>query len=317
MHAMLPLLQTGDFPNIARRRLETVQVNLGYRCNQSCLHCHVNAGPKRHEIMDLDTIHCVLDFLDRSGAFALDLTGGAPEMNPHFRYLVSSARKKGVRVLDRCNLTILLEPDAAGLAEFLADQGAEIIASLPCYLEENVDRQRGSGVFETSIRALRRLNELGYGKAGSSLLLNLVFNPQGPTLPPPQAVLEEKYRQVLWDRYGIVFNHLHTLVNMPIQRFGSTLATRGQLADYMRLLRNSHRAQNVAAVMCRALISVGWDGMVYDCDFNQMLGLTIGGRRRHISEINTPLEGEAVATADHCWGCTAGSGSSCNGALST
>ncbi|MCZ7654617.1 MAG: arsenosugar biosynthesis radical SAM protein ArsS [Rhodocyclaceae bacterium] len=273
MHATLPRLQDTRFPAIRRKRLETLQVNLGYRCNQSCLHCHVNAGPSRSEQMTRDTIEAVLAFLRRSGATTLDLTGGAPELNPHFRYMVGEAVKSGARVIDRCNLTILEEPGQEDLAEFLAAHRVEVVASLPCYLEENVDRQRGKGVFGTSLAALHRLNALGYGVEGSDLLLSLVYNPQGPSLPPPQEKLEADYREQLGSRYGIVFSRLLTLANMPIQRFGSMLISKGQFNEYMTLLHAAHRDENLEHVMCRSLLSIDWQGYAYDCDFNQMLEL--------------------------------------------
>ena len=317
MHATLPLMRRYGFPALARHRLETLQVNLGYRCNQSCLHCHVNAGPGRTEMMARDTLADVLAFLGVSGVRRLDLTGGAPELNPHFRDLVLRARGLGAH--DRCNLTILEEPGQEGLAEFLAGQRVEVVASLPCYLEENVERQRGKGVFEKSLRALRRLNALGYGSDGSGLELNLVYNPQGPTLPPAQAELESDYRRVLRERHGIVFTRLYTLANMPIQRFGSTLVSRGQFEPYMALLRSAHCEQNLETVMCRSLLSVDWQGYVYDCDFNQMLELPLalpGKRRAHLSDlIGRDLTGLPITVRDHCYGCTAGQGSSCGGAL--
>lgn len=320
MHATLPLLEKTDFPALRRARLETVQVNLGYRCNQSCLHCHVGAGPKRTESMSAETVDEVLHLIEASGAGTLDVTGGAPELNPHFRHLVASARALGAGVIDRCNLTVLEEPDQVDTAEFLAGQGVEIVASLPCYLESNVDAQRGGGVFETSLRVLRRLNALGYGDPDSGLRLNLMYNPQGPTLPPPQEALEADYKSVLQEEYGIVFNRLYSLTNMPIQRFGSTLVSKGQFQDYMQLLRAAYRAENLQTVMCRSLISVDWQGFVYDCDFNQMLNLPLqnGARpRTHIRElIGVDLEGRNVVVADHCYGCTAGQGSGCGGALS-
>jgi radical SAM/Cys-rich protein len=318
MHDCLPLLRPSDFPAIVRERLETLQVNLGYRCNQACLHCHVNAGPKRKESMERPTVDAVLMFLRRSGAAHLDLTGGAPEMNPHFRYLVAAARNLGVKVIDRCNLTILEEPGHEDLAEFLAAQWVEIVASLPCYLEDNVDRQRGDGVFEASRRALLKLNALGYGVAGSGLILNLVYNPQGPVLPPPQAELEAAYRRELQTRYGISFNHLFALANMPIQRFGSTLISRGEFPPYLQQLRGAHRADNLPHVMCRRLLSVDWEGRVYDCDFNQMLGLPLGGQEipPTLDRLDpATLTATPIATADHCYGCTAGHGSGCGGAL--
>ena len=319
MHATLPLMQQYGFPEVRRARLETLQVNLGYKCNQTCLHCHVNAGPNRVEVMARDTIIDVLAFLEVSGIKRLDLTGGAPELNPHFRELVERARALGVRVIDRCNLTILEEPGHEDLAAFLARNGVEVTASLPCYLEENVDRQRGKGVFDKSIRGLRRLNALGYGMPHTALELNLVYNPQGPSLPPAQQDLEADYKNHLGEQFGVRFNQLYTLANMPIQRFGSTLVSQGKFNDYMGLLRGAHREENLDGVMCRTLVSVDWKGYVYDCDFNQMLGLplVIDGRRRpHLSElIGEDLAGNPVAVRDHCYGCTAGQGSSCGGAL--
>jgi radical SAM/Cys-rich protein len=318
MHATLPLL--GDsFPALRRSRLETLQVNLGYRCNQSCLHCHVNAGPTRKEMMTRETVDQVIAFIDASGIRKLDLTGGAPELNPGFRDLVHAARARGVHVIDRCNLTVLELPEHAGLDGFLAEHAVEIIASLPCYLQTNVDAQRGQGVYEASIRVLKRLNALGYGQPRSRLKLNLVYNPAGASLPPPQVPLEEAYRRELGNRHGIVFHQLFTMANMPIQRFGSTLVSHGQFEHYMQLLKTAHRDENLAAVMCRSLISVDWQGYVYDCDFNQMLGLPlrVGHRpRTHITELTgRKLEGLPIRVADHCYGCTAGQGSSCGGAL--
>ena len=319
MHATLPLLTDTDFPALSRGRLEVVQVNVGYRCNQSCLHCHVNAGPKRKEIMDRETADDVLRLLDSSGAGILDITGGAPELNPQFRYLVEQARTRGARVVDRCNLTVLEEPGQENTAQFLAAQRAEVVASLPCYLPENVNAQRGDGVFEKSIRALRQLNALGYGQEGTGLILNLMFNPQGPVLPPAQAELEPDYRRVLDEQYGVRFNHLYVLANMPIQRFGSTLVSKGQFQEYMALLRNAHSDSNLDNVMCRTLVSIDWQGYVYDCDFNQMLDLPLridGRPRLHVRDlIGVDLEGNPIAVADHCYGCTAGQGSSCGGAL--
>ena len=319
MHATLPLLAATDFPPLARRRLETLQVNVGYACNQTCLHCHVNAGPTRTESMTRETADQVLEYLAASGATTLDLTGGAPELNPHFRHLVRQARALGARVIDRCNLTILFEPGHEDLAGFLADQGVDIVASLPCYTPELVDRQRGKGVYELSVAAIRRLNELGYGREGSGLTLDLVYNPQGPSLPPPQRKLEADYKRILGDQHGIVFNQLYTLANMPIQRFGSTLVTKGQFNDYMKLLRSAHSDANLESVMCRSLVSIDYLGYVYDCDFNQMLGLQLrvsGKARTHLKDlIGRDLEGNAIVVRDHCYGCTAGQGSSCGGAL--
>jgi radical SAM/Cys-rich protein len=319
MHATLPLMRHYGFPALRRSRLETLQVNLGYKCNQSCLHCHVNAGPTRTEAMSDDVIADVLTMVKISSIKTLDITGGAPELHPRFRELVARARELGVHVIDRCNLSVLLEPGQDDLAAFLARQRVEVTASLPCYTEELVDRQRGKGVYEKSIRALRRLNALGYGAAGSGLELNLVYNPQGPSLPPPQEQLESDYKRVLGERFGVVFNRLFTLANMPIQRFGSTLVSKGQFNDYMSLLHEAHRDENLEAVMCRTLVSVDWQGYVYDCDFNQMLDLPLalqGRRKLQLSElIGRDLSGNPIAVRDHCYGCTAGQGSSCGGAL--
>lgn len=319
MHDTLPLLNALDFPAIGRGWLEALQVNLTYRCNQRCLHCHVNAGPTRTESMADATLASLYEVIDAHPVQTLDLTGGAPEMHPRFRELVSHARRAGLRVIDRCNLTILGEPGFEDLAEFLAGEGVEITASLPCYARDNVDRQRGEGVFERSIAGLRRLNALGYGQPGRGLVLNLVYNPQGPSLPPPQSALETDYKTRLATEYGIVFDHLLTITNQPISRFGSTLVSRGQFADYLHLLRNSYRAENLAAVMCRSLVSVDWQGYLYDCDFNQMLGLPlelIGRERAHLRDLlHATLDGNPIATRDHCFACTAGQGSSCGGAL--
>lgn len=310
-----------DFPRLRRKRLQTLQVNLGYVCNQSCTHCHVNAGPSRTEVMTSDTVDAVIDFLDESQVKRLDLTGGAPELNPYFRRLVIAARALNVEVIDRCNLTVLLESGQEDLGEFLAGQEVEIVASLPCYSEENVNSQRGKGVFHDSIIALRQLNRLGYGEANSGLQLSLMYNPTGPFLPPSQRTLEVDYRQHLDDQYGIHFNQLFTLVNMPIQRFGSTLVSKGEFEDYMTLLRGSFSSENLSKVMCRELISVDWQGLVYDCDFNQMLGLPLlidGNKRPHIRDVRpVNLEDQPIGVADHCYGCTAGSGSSCGGELTS
>ncbi|MCW9058126.1 MAG: arsenosugar biosynthesis radical SAM protein ArsS [Gammaproteobacteria bacterium] len=320
MHATLPLLKDTDFPSLRRGALETLQVNLGYTCNQSCLHCHVNAGPNRREQMSREGVEQVLELLRRNRIPQLDLTGGAPELNPHFRFLVEAARGLGVRVIDRCNLTILEEPGQEDLADFLAGEGVAIVASLPCYREENVDAQRGDQVFARSIRALRRLNELGYGQGNPDLPLSLVFNPQGPQLPPPQQALEQDYKRQLREDHGIHFDQLLTLANMPIQRFGSTLVSRGQFETYMDTLRQAHRMENLATVMCRSLLSIDWQGYVYDCDFNQMLHMPLQWRdhaRTHIRDlVGQDLAGNPVMVADHCYGCTAGQGSSCGGALS-
>ena len=310
-----PLLLHSDFPPVHRASLETLQVNLGYLCNLSCVHCHVNAGPHRTEQMDRETIDGLLALLDRASIQTLDLTGGAPELNPHFRYLVREARALGVHVIDRCNLTVLLEPGQEDLAEFLAEQHVEICASLPCYVQENVEAQRGKGVYDASIEALQQLNALGYG---AEQILNLAYNPVGPVLPPPQEALEAEYRRELKDRFGLRFNHLMTITNMPISRFGSVLLAQGQYTEYMHLLRENFSQSNMETLMCRRLISVDWQGFLYDCDFNQMLDLPLlaSDRRRHIRDLLSTLTlDEPIITGEHCYGCAAGQGSSCGGAL--
>jgi len=310
-------LRDTDFPTIRRSRLDTLQVNLGYLCNQQCLHCHVDASPRRTEIMDRGTIDNVIAFLHKKNISTLDLTGGAPEMNPHFKYLVKTASEMGVHVMDRCNLTVLEEPDHAQLAEFLAKNDVEIIASMPCYLEDNVNAQRGAGVFAKSIKGLQKLNALGYG-ASDELIINLVYNPQGPNLPPSQAELEASYKKILLDNYGISFNRLFTLVNMPIKRFGSALLSKGEFESYMHTLKSSHKDENLESVMCKSLISVDWQGFVYDCDFNQMLGIGLGAGKgkTHLRDLmDGDIDDGPIVVMDHCYGCTAGQGSSCGGSL--
>ncbi|HEY8000163.1 MAG TPA: arsenosugar biosynthesis radical SAM (seleno)protein ArsS [Pseudolabrys sp.] len=318
MRDTLPLLDKVPFPAIRRGRLDTLQVNVGYRCNQSCFHCHVNAGPNRTEEMSAAVADVVLDFLARRQIATLDITGGAPELNANFRRLVTVARGLGIKVMDRCNLTILEQRGQEDLGEFLSENRVEVIASMPCYLQDNVERQRGKGVFDGSIRGLRKLNVLGYGR-DPALALNLVYNPQGPSLPPPQASLEADYKRVLGENYGIVFNRLYVLANMPIQRFGSMLVTKGEFDGYIDLLREAHLDANVDGVMCRNLISVDYRGFVYDCDFNQMLDLPLSTAKRkrvHLSDLlDADITDNPIRTAGHCYGCTAGQGSSCGGAL--
>ncbi len=316
----LERLRPSSFPALRRGALDTLQVNLGYRCNQSCLHCHVAASPGRTEAMSSDTLGLVIEALDRLAVTTLDITGGAPELHPGFRRLVGEARARGLRVLDRCNLSVLLEPGQGDLAGFLAANAVELVASLPCYLEENVDAQRGDGAFARSLAGLRLLDALGYGTPGSGLDLALVYNPQGADLPPPQRALEADYRRVLGERYGIRFNRLLALANLPIGRFGSALLSRGEFDAYLALLKQAHREANLDGVMCRSLLSVDWQGFLYDCDFNQMLGLSlaVGGSPVHLRDLpRLALEGNHIVTADHCYGCTAGQGSSCGGALTS
>jgi radical SAM/Cys-rich protein len=317
MRDTLPLLmRDGDFPAISRDRLETLQMNLGYLCNLSCIHCHVNAGPRRTELMARDTMELALDVAQRCRIQTVDLTGGSPEMNPHFRWLVEAARRCGLHVMDRLNPTIIEEPGYEWVAEYLAAHQVEAVASLPCYSAENVDEQRGNGVFESSIRALQRLNRLGYGRQGTGLVLNLVYNPNGAFLPPPQAALEQDYRRFLGERFGIEFNSLYALANMPIKRFGSWLLSKNKFDDYMETLRDAHQDANLDAVMCRSLVSVDWRGYLYDCDFNQMLGIPAGGTGRpHLRDLLDGVMPRKIAVARHCYGCTAGQGSSCGGAL--
>lgn len=307
------------FPTLTRGALTTLQVNLGYRCNLKCEHCHVNASPERKEEMDAATAQTVIDFMDRHPLTTLDLTGGAPELNVHFRALVVAARSRGIHVIDRCNLTILTEPGQEGTAAFLAENRVEVIASLPCYLRENVDQQRGAGSYEASVAGLKKLNDLGYGQEGSGLLLNLVFNPLGPTLPPAQMGLEAAYKERL-ARIGIVFNTLFTMTNMPIKRFSALLSSQGKLDAYQQLLKENFAPGNMEGLMCRFQVSVDWRGRLFDCDFNQALNMPL----RSPSGAPLTLEGldpetltdALVLTADHCHGCAAGQGSSCGGAIS-
>lgn len=307
-----------DFPAVKRAPVSILQVNLGYRCNLSCVHCHVNAGPQRTEMMDEQTVQILLALIDSKRFATLDLTGGAPEMHPAFRALVQAARAVGMEVIDRCNLTILLEPGYEDLAAFLAEQQVHVVASLPCYLEDNVEKQRGKGVYGKSVEAIRLLNSLGYGRS-DALVLDLVYNPLGAHLPPPQASLEQDYKRELATRFDLVFNHLLTITNMPISRFGAVLLANGGFDDYMQLLRDNFNPQTLNGLMCRHTVSVDYQGKLYDCDFNQMLALPMRDRQGHVRHISSLLDssltGEAVVVADHCFGCTAGAGSSCGGAL--
>ena len=321
-----PKLMESNFPSIERSSISTLQVNLGYLCNLSCTHCHVNAGPNRKELMSRETIDELLELIDAHHIKTLDLTGGAPELNPHFRYFVQEARARNVHVMDRCNLTVLLEPGQEDLATFLAENEVEVVASLPCYTEDNVDKQRGKGTFDGSITALKLLNSLGYGLGNEHLQLSLVYNPGGAFLPPPQSALKEDYKRHLSEHFGIEFDDLYTITNMPIARFGSVLLSKGQFDEYMHLLKSAFSQTNLENVMCRSTISVDWQGYLYDCDFNQMLDLPISSmshdviasdrKGMHISELlKSNLEGHSIVVAEHCFGCTAGQGSSCGGAL--
>ena len=313
------LLAERGFGPLRRASPTTLQVNIGLRCNLACRHCHVESGPKRTERLDRAGVERVLELIAASpGVEVLDITGGAPEMHPDFRYLVREARALSKRVLDRCNLTILHEPGQEDTAEFLARQGVDIVASLPCYGPENVEAQRGRGVFDGSIRALQGLNALGYGQPGAGPRLDLVYNPVGATLPPAQEVLEAEYREVLERDFGILFDQLLALTNMPIKRFAHELVRDGEYEAYADLLLSSFNAENLPGLMCRHLVSVGHDGTLYDCDFNQALELPLPGPRRTIFDVDdlAALDGQKIATASHCFGCTSGAGSSCGGALS-
>jgi len=315
MHNVYPLLEKTDFPDVFRDKLNTVQINLGYKCNQSCLHCHVNAGPKRKEQMSLDTMKDIIKFIKKFKIKIVDLTGGAPELNKNFEYIVEQVKKIDCHVIDRCNLTILLEKDKSGLANFLKKHEVEIIASLPCYEKKNVNSQRGKNVFEKSLQALTILNSIGYG-SNPNLQLNLVYNPQGFQLPPNQKVLTKQYKKNLKNKYNIIFNNLYTITNMPIARFGSTLVAKKYFSTYMTLLKDSFEKNTLKSLMCKSLISIDYLGFVYDCDFNQMLGLNMSkNNKKHINEIIDMQIGQKINTADHCYGCTAGSGSSCGGSL--
>ncbi len=318
MYDMLPLLEKSDFPALKRQQITTLQINLGYQCNQSCQHCHVNAGPKRTEKLSDDNVELLLQVLSQSTMTQLDLTGGAPELHPRFEEIVLAARAKHIDVIDRCNLTILFEPNKEHLADFLAQQQVEIVASLPCYTLDNVDKQRGKGVFDKSIAGLQKLNSLGYGQKESGLQLNLVYNPQGAFLPPSQKQLEQDYKRELYKQFGIVFNQLFVITNMPIQRFGSMLVSKGQFTAYIQLLKDNYCVTNLDSVMCKTLVSVDWQGYLYDCDFNQQLGLEIkhNGTKMHLRDcLSVTLQGMPIRVAKHCYACTAGQGSSCGGAL--
>lgn len=313
MHKIYPLIKNTNFPSIRRSYLRTIQVNLGYKCNQSCLHCHVNAGPKRKEMMNKKTIDNVIDFAINNNIETVDLTGGAPEINKYFRYMVEKLKQYDIHIIDRCNLTILNENNMKDLPSFFVKHKIEIIASLPCYIKKNVDSQRGKGVFDESINMLRLLNNYGYGM-NKDLILNLVYNPQGPTLPPSQVKLEKEYKSYLRENFNIEFNNLFTITNMPINRFGSTLVSQGKFNGYINLLKSSFSEKAKENVMCKELISIDYNGDVFDCDFNQMLKMSLSGKKTHVTKISKNyLFNRVISTGDHCYGCTAGSGSSCGG----
>jgi len=309
---------TAEGRTLRRTKTEVLQINVGKLCNLVCTHCHVNAGPKRKEIMTRETIDRVIDWLARTDVPIVDLTGGAPEMIPDFQYLIErlAALSPSRHVIDRCNLTILLEPGYEDLGEFLAKRKVEIIASMPCYTPENVNAQRGEGVFEGSIEALQHLNSLGYG-IERDLPLHLVYNPVGAFLPGPQAELEADYKREMKKHFGIVFNKLYTLTNLPIERFAAYLRHNDKLNEYMQLLANAFNPATINGLMCRNTISVGWRGEVYDCDFNQQLDMQWeNGRRLFLWDINPDeIDNREIMTGDHCFGCTAGAGSSCGGAI--
>jgi len=310
------LTEIGQWP-LRASGIDTLQVNVGKLCNQTCRHCHVDAGPTRQEMMTRETAELLINVLRRHAIPKVDLTGGAPELNPNFEYLVREARSLGRHVMDRCNLTVFYVEGKSYLPEFLRDHRVEVIASLPCYLEQNVDAQRGKGVFSKSIEALQWLNRLGYAQPDSGLELNLVYNPLGPSLPPAQKLLEDAYRKQLGERFGIVFNKLYTLTNMPISRFWADLVRHGKYEQYMELLIESFNPATADGVMCRTLVSVGWDGKLYDCDFNQMLDMPLNpGVPNHIRDFDAfLLARREIRTGSHCFGCAAGNGSSCTGAL--
>ncbi len=306
------------FPDIKRDFLETLQINIGYKCNQACSHCHVNAGPNRKEMMSEETIKIIPKVIEANNIKVLDITGGAPELHPKFKQLITEVKSLGVQIIDRCNLTILTEPGYKDMAKFLASKKVKIIASLPCYLKDNVDEQRGVGVFEKSIQALKTLNSFGYGIDNNELILNLVYNPIGPQLPPSQLELEATYRKQLKDRFGIYFTNLFVLANMPINRFADYLTQIGKLKEYNQLLEENYNSKNLPSVMCKKTISVDWKGFLYDCDFNQQLGIKSTGDVKHLTDLLNPLtslKDNPISIGNHCFGCTAGAGSSCGGEL--
>ena len=306
------------FPNIRKGVIDTLQINIGYKCNQACIHCHVNSSPSRTEMMSDEVIQLIPKVIAKYAIETIDITGGAPELHPKFKDLIISLKDKKIKIIDRCNLTIFFEEGYQDLPEFLAENNVIISASLPCYEKDNVEKQRGSGVFGKSIRAIKILNKLGYGKKGTNLELNLVYNPIKPALPPPQKKLEWDYRKVLLENYKIVFNNLHTITNMPINRYSDHLKSKGELDKYFNLLISNFNKDNLKNIMCKNTISVDFEGNIYDCDFNQQIKLQSGNGPKTLFELaNHSINEEyEIAVRKHCFACTAGSGSSCGGSLS-
>ena len=306
------------FPNIKKEFIDTLQINIGYKCNQACKHCHVNSSPSRTEMMSEEILNLIPKIIKKFNIKTLDITGGAPEMNPNFKKLVLSLKNQNINIIDRCNLTIFFEKGYEDLPDFLAENNVIITASLPCYEKENVEKQRGSGVFDKSINAIKILNKLGYGINETGLQLNLVYNPINPTLPPPQEKLETDYKNILYEKYNITFNNLYTITNMPINRYADFLKMTGELEKYFELLANNFNHQNLKNLMCKKTISVDWEGQIYDCDFNQQLKLKSLNGPKNLYELlnySSPFNYQ-IAAKSHCFACTAGAGSSCGGSLS-
>ncbi len=307
-----------SFPNIKKESIDTLQINIGYKCNQACKHCHVNSSPSRTEMMSEEILDLIPKIIKKLNIKTLDITGGAPEMNPNFKKLVLSLKNQDINIIDRCNLTIFFEKGYEDLPNFLAENKVTITASLPCYEKENVERQRGSGVFDKSINAIKILNNLGYGKDNTELELNLVYNPINPTLPPAQDKLEKDYKKVLFEKYKITFNKLYTITNMPINRYADFLKMTGELEKYFELLAKNFNQQNLKSLMCKKTLSIDWEGQIYDCDFNQQLKLKSESGPKNLYELlnYTSSFNYPIAAKNHCFACTAGAGSSCGGSLS-
>ena len=306
------------FPKIKKESIDTLQINIGYKCNQACKHCHVNSSPSRTEMMSEKILDLIPKIINKFNIKTLDITGGAPEMNPNFKKLILSLKNQNINIIDRCNLTIFFEKGYEDLPNFLAENKVIITASLPCYEKENVEKQRGSGVFDKSINAIKILNNLGYGKTDTGLVLNLVYNPINPTLPPPQEKLEDDYKKALYEKYNITFNNLYTITNMPINRYADFLKMTGELEKYFELLANNFNQQNLKNLMCKKTLSIDWEGQIYDCDFNQQLKLKSVSGPKNLYELLDYASSfdYQIAAKNHCFACTAGSGSSCGGSLS-